>query len=181
MRLILTALAFSVGLTGCLINAADYERPAPTVLPVDLTHDEVAWATERGENAVLGQALMRTRGGEMKTCAGLEVLLIPVSAYSAARIENMFGGEATGFAYNMGRAFTPDPTAFHDSMRRTICDAHGNFTFDGLPDGKYYVIARVVWDAVQGSSYIYTAQQGGFLMSRLSVTGGISHRVILTA
>ena len=117
----------------------------------------------------------------MKTCAGLEASLIPHSAYAAERIAVTYGSSAEGFGGRETRPFTPDPAAYHDTIRRTLCDAQGNFTFRGLPDGQYFVLVEVSWEAIEGGRYAYLAGQGGTMMSRVSVRGAEEREMILTA
>jgi len=144
---------------------------------------EVAWATATGNNTVSGNAVMRTVGGDVRTCAGTEAFLVPVSAYSTERMQIMFYG-ATDRGYapaNELMQFPDSPPGFSESNRRTTCDSQGDFIFTDVPDGAYYVISMVTWGALQGSGYFtYTATQGGAVMQRVEVAGGQTRRVVLT-
>lgn len=125
--------------------------------------------------------MLRTVGGDVKTCAGLEAHLVAASSYSRERIEYLYGQAETGFgAPGQDRAFVPDPPEYYDTARQTICDSQGNFTFERIPDGEYYVFAVVTWGAVQGGRYAYIATQGGRVMQKISVRGGETRRLVLS-
>lgn len=172
-------------LTGCAVytegDTVSFGKPIPANLSVGLTADEVAWSRVRGDNAITGQAIMRTRGGDVKTCAGLDVSLIPFSAYAAQRVAVTYGPGEEGFGNREQRPFNPDPAIYHQTIRHTLCDAQGNFAFRQLPDGKYFLLVEVSWEAVQGGYYAYLAGQGGTMMTRVEVRGGQTVPLILTA
>jgi hypothetical protein len=133
----------AVGLLTLLAACA----PAPIILSNRFNPDEVAWSKQRGTAVVRGQDFLRTQGGEVRTCAGLPVTLVPRSAYSQ---------EVTMRAYPTRTVIAnPDPAA-DEFIRRTTCDAQGNFVFRDLPAGEWYV--GVLWDVPQGP------QQGGIVV-----------------
>lgn len=87
-----------------------------------------------GPSTLRGQAFLRTVGGDVKTCAGRDVLLVPASAYFDELIRKVGSGvnvEADRRALAL--------------IRKSICDAQGNFQFAQLPVGQWYVIAKVTW------------------------------------
>ncbi len=81
-----------------------------------------------------GQAFLKTVGGDVKTCAGEDVALMPATPYFDEMIENV----------NNGIDIHLDQRAV-SLLRRTICDAQGNFSFSGLPTQKWYVLTKVTW------------------------------------
>ena len=185
MNRIVAIAASTVLLSGCAVytegSEVSFGKPIPATLSTNLTASEVAWSKARGNNTLTGQAILRTRGGDVKSCAGLEASLIPHSPYSAERIAVTYGPGEEGFGGRERRPFTPDPAAYHDSIRRTICDAQGNFRFSNLPDGRYFVLVEVSWEAVQGGYYPYLAGQGGTMMSRVELRDGEERHLLLTA
>lgn len=167
--------AFIVGsLAACSV-------PPPATMSATYNPAEVAWAAREGNNTISGSAVLRTVGGDVKTCAGLKVTLMPVSAYATEYMEKTFGSSDSGIS-----RYTPNVTldpAFtgSDLTRNSICDAEGRFEFTNLPDGEFYVISNVTWGAVQGGRYAYVATQGGDLMQRVSVSGGQRKNIVLTS
>lgn len=139
----------------------------------------------RGAANLHGQAFLRTVGGDVKTCAGEVVLLLPATPYVD---ELLIKGKA-------GVSVNPDPRLASLS-HQTVCDAQGNFSLSQLPAQKWYVLTRVTW----GVPHIESPgerpgpltslllgipappavdQQGGDLMQSVELAAGDS-QVILT-
>lgn len=138
---------------------------------------DVDWAAKPGKNTIAGSALMRTMAGDVKTCAGLLVELIPDTPYARERMTVSFRGAESGYfpASNL-IAPPPDPD-YTRTVRRSVCDAQGSFSFEGIPDGSYFLTASVIWNI----PLQYTAMvQGGDLMQRISVSGGEVRKIVLT-
>ena len=155
---------------------------APKAKVVDLKENfdpnEVSWIFQGGNNTISGEAFLRTIGGEVRTCAGLDVILIPVSRYSTKRIQVLYGNTNAGYIplFSGKRiVFKPDPPLYYKYMKKAKCDASGHFKFTNLPDGEYYIIANVMW-SVGG----YIPSQGGYLMQRVKVNGGETREIIMT-
>lgn len=147
-----------------------------TIFPIHSSFDEneVTWSKAKGKNSIKGQAFLRTRGGDIKTCAGFDVLLHPHSTYGAERIKAIYGNENAGFQIRTN-VQPPDPKYFN-LKRVTKCNATGDFEFHDLPDGTYYIIAAVVWEVPNS----YPGKQGGGVMQKVSVNGGETITVQLT-
>jgi len=64
MRARLLAIGVAVAVGAC--------QPAPLVNRTSFNPEEVAWSTRPGNNTVTGFAVLRTVGGEARTCAGLQ-------------------------------------------------------------------------------------------------------------
>jgi hypothetical protein len=91
------------------------------------------WAGNGPAN-LRGQAFLKTVGGDVKTCAGERVLLLPGIPYVDELFEKAKGGISA----------SPDPQLM-SYVRSTICDAQGNFSFAQLPAQRWYVVTRVTW------------------------------------
>jgi hypothetical protein len=62
-------------------------------------------------------------------------------------------------------------------MREEVCDAEGDFEFLNVPDGNYYLVAKVIW-AIPGQ---YNQNyQGGGMMKRVSVNDGEHVKVLIS-
>jgi hypothetical protein len=169
-----------VGLGACYVPAA--EPPPAVTLKTRFDPAATAWSQEPGENRIEGTALLRTRGGEARTCAALDVGLIPWSKYAGERMAHLYGSIQQGFnpVYPYGRAirWANDDPKFYQSVRSSTCDAAGHFEFEGLPDGEWYVEATVTWDVprVRFSG----GPQGGTIMRRVKLEGGETRKLVLT-
>lgn len=159
-------------------SAAAPEAPKPVRLRTAFDPAAVAWAQGAGENLVEGTALLRTRGGEVRTCAALDVGLIPVTLHSRERIVHIYGNTRSGFnpAGVVGRhpRFSNDDPRFYKHIRKAKCDAEGRFEFDDVPDGEWFVEAIVSWEAP------LHGKQGGSLMQLVRVSDGETRRLVMT-
>lgn len=124
-----------------------------------------------GPATLHGQAFLKTVGGDVKTCAGARVLLLPASPY----VDEVLAKKSAGITVNQ------DPR-LQSYTRSTICDAQGNFSFANLPVQKWYVITRVTWGVPQADGpgdEPETSEQGGKLMKAVSLAPG-DNQVFLT-
>lgn len=131
---------------------------------------EYAALPVKGTATVRGQAFLKTRGGDVKTAAGEEVILNPVTSYSQQWFD---------VAYVGGRELKEPDARYSEYQRRKVADAEGRFQFSDVPAGEYFVVARVVWDAAvgyQGS----LVQQGGYVAKKIEVKDGELIDVIVT-
>lgn len=169
------AVVSIVVLAGCV-------KQAPQLVNTQqFDFEEVAWAVKDGSNTVTGFAVLRTVGGEARTCAGLEARLTPDSSYARERMTTLYGSTSQGtLAANTiagGKSYDPAKTnsSYVSSSRSTRCDGQGHFTFDRVPDGIWYATAIVVWSANPRSGQY----EGGTMMKRIEVRGGQTVRVTL--
>ena len=152
---------------------------APQTVAATFDPAEVAWFNRTGSNAIEGNAVMRTVGGEVRTCAGGDANLIPVSTYADERMLKMFGNTSGGLlSARTGFSWSSTDPRYKAASRTVTCDSLGNFRFDRLPDGDYYVTARVVWGV---PNQYFTSWQGGYVMRRVTLRGGETMRLVLSA
>lgn len=154
-------IALSVAVLGAISGCATPQRLIETV-NLKNSFDEKATADAMGEGAstLQGSALMRQSGGGVVTCAGLEVNLVPVTAYSTERLMHIYGKvpasgatQATRFDQLRHINFLPDTEAAYKKLTRSaLCDAQGNFEFAGLKPGPFYVISGIGWQVGGGGS-----------------------------
>jgi len=162
----------AVLVTGCAtVPATEVPISAP------FNKKDVAWFNSTGAGTLEGSAFLRTKGGAVKTCAGYDVQLLPYSAYAAERMRFIYGSDTSGYLFGPRRAwkFTPDEPEFYKSLKKTVCDANGEFEFDRLPNGDYFVIAKVTWDIGN------VVDEGGTMMGKVTIANGANEKVTLTA
>lgn len=120
---------------------------------------------KKGANTIKGQAFLRQQGGGVVTCAGNEVIVIPQTVFFHQAIERANSTLA------IERGMPPDAQGL---IRRTRCDAQGNFSVADLPDGSWYIVTDVGW--VVGYN-----QQGGKLVHAIdNLRGATTTQVLLT-
>lgn len=109
----------------------------------------------------------------MVTCAGQDITLVPATPYSIERLTHLYGSGETGFNNSRNYTFRPDPPEYSNLSRKTVCNSQGNFTFDKIADGEYFIVLSVNW--VAGGLY-----QGGNLMKRIRLNDGSEQSVIIS-
>ena len=158
------ALAAAVLGAGCVATAPQVREPDRLRTPFDAKEHAPFAAT--GTASIKGQAFLRQRGGGVVTCAGSAALLMPYTEYFL---------ESTWYARER-RHLTHEPDAramLPAILRKTHCDAQGNFSFDRLPAGRYIVLTEVVWD-------VAGRRQGGVVMTLAGVSEGSTSSVIIS-
>jgi hypothetical protein len=106
-------------------------------------------------------------GGDVKTCAGSEVLLFPATEYNLEKLAAVKRGE---------RPTGPVHLEADKYMKKGICDAQGRFSFKDLPALKWYVATDVEWSVPSRYSL---ERQGGQLRKTVELVPG-ANEVILT-
>lgn len=177
MKLVSASTLAILCLSGCA--SMGLTPPRTVNLTSSFNPQEVSWANASGTASVTGQAFFQTRGGQPRTCAGLEVALQPQSAYGDERLTAIYGNSEKGSVSALASRvqFIPDDPAYKQAQRKSVCDAQGNFSFTGLPAGTYNLTAAVIW-TIPGQEF--APPQGGLLMKRVVLKEGESARVILT-
>ncbi len=121
-----------------------------------------------GSGSISGQAFLKTRGGDVKYGAGDPVHLNPVTTYSTEWWDRcVLGTENLEKSDSRAEATYKCATA----------DGSGNFRFDHLPPGDYYVACWITWEAPTGFGLTRT---GGVAHGRVSVKEGEESRVVIT-
>lgn len=157
----------TASLSGCLTMG-----PAPTVtLGMPFDSEEAARLIAPGANTIKGNGFMRQRGGAVISCAGSTVTLVPATGYAYARFQALYDSVEQG-VMQRHLTFEPDLGTYRQLTRTTRCDSQGNFSFESVADGEFFVMTSVSW--VVGYS-----QEGGYLMRRVAIKGGSTTSVIL--
>jgi hypothetical protein len=165
MRIVLAMIVGSAAL--CLGGCA-----APNAEPVNQVHkrtrifdpDEYRQFDLPGTGVIEGQAFLLTRGGDVKHGAGKEVTLRPKTMYST---------EEQLMRFTVGMAIEkPDPRE-SKYIRKTKADAFGNFRFERLPAGEYYLSCPIFWETLNRFT-------GGMAVGEAAVSDGQVVKVNVT-
>ena len=181
MRLIFGLAALAL-LGGCANDATVHEVVTPT-LDTPYTDAEFAWSAGAGANALEADTLLRTPRGNVKTCAGLTAQLLPKTPYGTALIALAFANDDADFSPGAvaDRKLAAAPAGVSKYWRRATCDGEGHVAFAHLPDGDYYLVADVTWDAPAVlSGTVLPPVEGGVLMQRVHLAGGETKRIVLS-
>ena len=146
---------------------------APAAFPA-FSAAEVAWSTAAGSATVLGVA--RVGANTMHTCASAEAQLVPESSFATAMMHTVFGNATRGYVTIASSPPYPHtiPPDFPRSIRRVACTPSGEYRFEAVPAGTWYLFANVVWR--EGNDEV---PRGGSLMRRIEVHERTELRVVL--
>lgn len=162
------AAAFSFALlTGC----ASTPPPQPTA---SFNPAEAQYSRARGTATVKGQAFLRRNDGVVVYGAGSDVMLIPKTSYADEVFQASFKGRKLRMEVRlfgnagpnlMNNDYSLDP-AMEAFVRRQKADGQGNFAFESIPPGEYFILTRVTWCV---PSRYGCEQQGGDLLETVRV------------
>lgn len=137
-----------------------------------------------GKNTIIGNSFLRMRNGGIITCAGYKVTLIPVTAYAEERMLMLYNNKTKGFnplVYNGQHLrkyqFEPEWAAYSDFTKETMCDSSGNFKFNNIADGSFYILTNVNWET---PSQYNTIMNGGTLMEKITVKNGETKEIVIS-
>lgn len=173
----LCVLALAVAVSACAQPpAASPVAQVPIMLGTQFDAAQARAMLTDGVNMIKGNAFMRQRGGGVVTCAGSTVYLIPATEYAKRRFQILYGtpGDSGSNSRRADVKFDPDPPEYQTLVKTTRCDAQGNFTFDRVADGEFFVQTQVAWQ-------VAGRLQGGNLMHRVRVTGGQAANLVLSS
>lgn len=141
IRSLIAVAALGVAVAGCETVPMGGYGPAPSSSAFDA--GDFAWSTPQGSGSIDGRVDYR-RDGETFACTG-SVALTPDTPYTRARFQTLYGStERAAVPEAVVRARTvPDPNADYRSFVRSTTCEDGRFTFSGLPNGTWFVIAPV--------------------------------------
>lgn len=133
-----------------------------------------------GKNTIKGSAFMRKANGEVVTCAGTKIVLFPNVPYSAERIQVIYGNTDQGYNSVNARPveFMPLNPSYLKSGRETVCNVQGQFVFENVKDGEYFIHSQISWMYAYVS---YTPQYtGGSIFKKVAVSKGATVDVVLS-
>lgn len=131
----------------------------------------------KGKNSISGNSLIRLNSGGVVTCAGLPVLLRPVTEYTQEYIQAIFGSTERGSKRNSNfnkvnfQELSPEMEAY---TKISTCDSLGNFVFENISDGEYFLSTGISWMA---SPYV---TENWSLMKKVQLKDGEVLKVSLT-
>lgn len=177
------SLSLAFTLSGCLNTEPAYTPPAPKVFKNSKDNEAIKVILNKvGSNNVSGNALMRQRGGGIITCAGNQVALFPKTNYSTEYLQNMFSKSKYLYGYfSDGKGYVESSNwvmnPYSSDSKITICDSQGNFEFQNLADGTYYVVTVITWSV---PSRYGSDSQGGNLLQEIELKNNSTKKIILS-
>lgn len=144
----LAPIAISLSLAAC--------SPELVRIPVPFDQQEASAMLTPGSNQIIGTILYEPDKGRVLaypdtfvSCAGREVTLIPYTDFAREWALRYYGKPITDVGHrlsNRGRSMTfENSEAFFATTRKTQCDDKGNFSFDNVANGDFFIYAKVQW------------------------------------
>ncbi|CAN5481063.1 hypothetical protein BH10PSE17_BH10PSE17_03180 [soil metagenome] len=174
-RTLLAIAGASMMVAGCTTPAA---APSQGVVQTQRFERSAASALlVRGTGQVRGAALIRKSTGTSATCARADVDLIPATPYADERMGILYGPDTgeTMVRYDGTDARglpEPAPAEYLSTTLKTRCDTQGNFYFDQIRSGAFWIQTSVKWTDGSGP-------HGGLVALRVQVQDGQTVNVLM--
>lgn len=150
--------------------------PEPLKQTTTFNVDQAKRLMQDGKSTISGTAFIRQSGGGIVTCAGLDVRLIPVTEYTTERMKYLYGESIETSVGILDNPFKKTPVLDSEAaklVKTTVCNKDGEFVFNNIVDGDFYLVATVVWN-------VGNLPQGGALGKRVNIKTGETKSVMLT-
>lgn len=169
MRTAVAAVVLGLAAAACAGGPGGYGYGygPPPLVSTAFNAEHFAWSQQPGRGAIDGLVNYR-QGARTYACTG-SVALTPETPYTRERFRILYGGvDRAAVPEAVVRARTvPDPAADYRGFVRSATCQNGRFTFDGLPDGGWFVITPV---AANGSERVVLMQYVRTRGQRVPVT-----------
>lgn len=168
MRSLLLSSSLLLILAGCVTsNPFQRVKTHKITLNTEFDPSKAAYVLEKGTATITGSASLSDQFGDTITCAGNNVFLVPVTEYSTERYQHLFGKNNNGFSSDeiiFHVKFKPDNPDFRKYMKVSTCNYIGEFTFDNVASGEYYLGTNIISE-VEG----YNTIEGGALAKKITI------------
>lgn len=158
-------LAF-IAIVMTMLGACALPPTAPTRLKTAFSGADHERFRQNGTATISGQGFLRQQGGGVVTCAGSPVLLLPATPFFKEFISEVTAGR------NVSMAGTVD-APYSSIIKKSQCDAQGNFSFSNIPAARWLVVTNVVWTAGRN-------KQGGALLKEIFIEDTKNFQVLLS-
>ena len=163
--------------------------PTMTYLPVRLDTAEANRLLMSGPNQIRGRIKFEPDRGHVLaypdtvvSCEDMEIRLIPYTDYAREWALKYYGKPVTDVAYKLTkRAHSlkfENYEAFMAATRKGFCDDSGQFAFEGVADGEFFVLANVKWTGKDQEMYKFAFapedidEEEGTIIKKVAVKGG---------
>ena len=168
-------------LSACAISNPN--SPRLVIVHSTFNEQEAKDLLKPGKGRIEGNAFMRQQGGAVVTCAGSPVRLIPATKYAHDRLLGIYGGIGGVHVHNhRALDIQPNPQTYMELQKGTVCDSRGDFVFENVEAGKFYITVPVQWQAptynpITGAGM---SLQGGAMMTEVYIQDGETKKIILS-
>ena len=163
--------------------------PDPIRISTPLDEAKAKRLLTEGKNTIYGQIRKEVRDGVLVSCANEPVNLVPVTDYAREWVRyyyetdsGKYGTERSAYRVNDKEKKTKFAGAerFYHLTKETKCNDDGEYSFENVHDGDFYVVVKVRWlgknheyyDFMWGTS---TAQEhDGSVLTKVSLQDGVT-------
>jgi len=163
------SIVFQTALLGLLTTATS---GCAEEISVPFDARQAQYILREGANTIMGRASLVSHSGHERSCSDSNVYLIPVTSYSHEWVARIFGSPPSEYGSRIVEEHLAADAQFEKFQRRATCDDAGNFRFDHVPDGQYYVFSTIYW-------LTRWQRNGGALLGQVTVSGDMSTKIIL--
>ena len=160
-----------------VLKGRTVNRPLPTAIKINYsiplaifflcgcahTGQESVPYNREGTASIYGQALLKTRDGDIKYGAGEAVNLLPITQHSEENWKAALEGSPIKKQQNPG-------------IWITTSDSEGRFEFRKIPAGEYFIDVPISWK----TQYSLSGTTGTLVSKKVKVAEGESLKVLLT-
>lgn len=143
-----------------LLLAASCTSAPPVQILTPFHDDDFSTWNKSGPYTVTGQAFFKLPSGQVITCAGESVSLIPAVGYNTELEQILSSGK--GYPANYDRHE-------HKYDHKAMCDGAGKFSFEAIPALNWIAVTRVTWSEPSSIPYMGAESKGGYLFSEIQV------------
>lgn len=142
----------------------------PVAQSVSFNEAEYKYIEASGTAVIHGHAFVRSDTGVKHGAAGINIYLVPLTAYTEERAKIMESGKEPAAA---------DPR-LENYIKTTVGDWGGDYKFEGLPAGKYLLYCKIEWERQNFNSMRRDGYGNFYALARAQVSNGEHKSVVIT-
>ena len=115
MKYILYILIFSF----CTSFSQNTKKETIVTIENEFNEEAIKWFKSKGNSSIKGISKFKSKGGEIRFGKEFWIELLPFCAYTKERLYHIYKNDHSGYVYIESGIpkFTPDPEAFHDTIK----------------------------------------------------------------
>ena len=123
-----------------------------------------------GTAVIQGHAFVRSDTGVKHGAAGIQITLVPLTAYTEERAHIM----------ESRRDPAPADPRLEPYVKTVVGDWGGDYKFEGLPAGKYLIFCKVEWERQNPNNMNRSGSGEFYALARTQVKNGEHKSVVVT-
>ena len=166
-----------------VVSCTTTSQAIPYVIESEFDESALEWRAKEGFSTIYGNSFIRDSMAIQPgphTCAGFNVSLIPVDKYFEEYLSLQFDNLNNSFWQRNSPRYESDfDPAAEAYQEDATCDSQGNFEFNNLPKGSYWIITAVSYECGPFRT-LPPSYKGGWLLKKVSVDGQNDKKVVIS-